>query len=60
MIVETGRPDVAGIIQDVASTRTTGCMGVWSAGPSILNSTVYAATARLRGDVRYFPLAYEL
>jgi hypothetical protein len=59
--LQRGRPDLVAAINDMASMRgDKACMGVWSAGPKAMNSIVYEATGRLCGDVRLFPLAYEM
>eukprot|EP00892_Ulva_mutabilis_P005804 jgi/Ulvmu1/3596/UM017_0008.1 len=59
--LQAGRPDIAGAINAVAASRTNGaCMGVWSAGPKAMNNIVYETAGRIGGDVRLFPLAYEM
>lgn len=59
--LNTGRPDLTAVVKEVAANRGSGdCMGVWSAGPKAMNNLVYEASGRLGGDVRLFPLAYEM
>lgn len=60
--LEAGRPDVLDVVRTFAATRDDEhcCLGIWSAGPEALNKTVHKAAGRLSGDVRLFPLAYNL
>lgn len=59
--LKSGRPDLTAVINSVAEARiNNGCMGVWSAGPKAMNNIVYEAAGRCGGDVRLFPLAYEM
>ena len=61
MGLRTGRPDLTAVVKEIAEDRVSGdCMGVWSAGPKTMNNIVYEASGRLGGDVRLFPLAYEM
>lgn len=56
-----GRPDLAAEVNTVgASVGFSGCLGVWSAGPKAMNNIVYEVAGRMGGDVRLFPLAYEM
>lgn len=63
-----GRPDLTESVRSVAASRPylefpkgyEGSMGVWSAGPKAMNNIVYAAVGRTAGDVRLYPLAYEM
>ena len=63
-----GRPDLAETVKAVAASRPylkspkgyEGCMGVWSAGPKAMNNIVYECVGQTGGDVRLYPLAYEM
>jgi hypothetical protein len=59
--VQTGRADFPAVVKAIAAERGSGeCMGVWCSGPKTMNNVVYEAVGRLGGDVRFFPVSYEM